>query len=180
MQKRYRQAPAWQVERWFNTREPLSLDALRGKVIVLEAFQMLCPGCVSHALPQALRVSAAFPPERVAVIGLHTVFEHHDVMGPRALEAFLHEYRIDFPVAVDRSDASSPVPLTMRAYALQGTPSTILIDAQGAIRLQRFGQVSDLMLGADIATLLAERRSDGDAESGGCTPEACAIDDVQG
>lgn len=179
MQERYRQAPAWQTERWFNTREPLSLEALRGKVIVLEAFQMLCPGCVSHALPQALRVRAAFPTERVAVIGLHTVFEHHEAMGPTALEAFLHEYRIDFPVAVDRSDSSSPVPSTMRAYALQGTPSTILIDAQGGLRFQRFGQVSDLLLGANIATLLAECRSDGEADSSGCTPEGCAIDDAK-
>lgn len=179
MQERYRQAPAWQTERWFNAREPLSLEALRGKVIVLEAFQMLCPGCVSHALPQALRVRAAFPPERVAVIGLHTVFEHHEAMGPTALQAFLHEYRIDFPVAVDRSETSSRVPSTMRAYTLQGTPSTILIDAQGAIRFQRFGQVSDLVLGANIATLLTECRSDGEADSGGCSPMGCTIDDAK-
>lgn len=174
MQERYRQAPAWQVERWFNTRESPSLETLRGKVIVLEAFQMLCPGCVSHALPQALRARAAFPPERVAVIGLHTVFEHHEAMGPTALEAFLHEYRIDFPVAVDRADGVSPVPSTMRAYALQGTPSTILIDGRGAIRFQRFGQVGDMALGANIATLLAE--GDAHADRSGCAPEGCAID----
>ncbi len=179
MQERLRQAPPWQTERWFNTREPLSLEALRGKVIMLEAFQMLCPGCVSHALPQAMRVKAAFPPERVAVIGLHTVFEHHEAMMPAALEAFLHEYRIDFPVGVDRADGASPIPLTMRAYNLQGTPSTILIDAQGALRFQRFGQVSDLALGANIATLLAEPLVEDDAPSGGCTPEGCAIADTK-
>lgn len=33
-----RPAPPWQVDRWFNTSRPLSLEALRGKVIVLEAF----------------------------------------------------------------------------------------------------------------------------------------------
>jgi len=43
-----RDAPPLQVAQWFNTPAPLSLEALRGKVVVLEAFQMLCPGCVSH------------------------------------------------------------------------------------------------------------------------------------
>jgi len=33
--------PTWEVERWLNTPQPLSLESLRGKVIVLEAFQML-------------------------------------------------------------------------------------------------------------------------------------------
>ena len=55
-----RTAPPWQVAQWFNTDKPLSLEALRGKVIVLEAFQMLCPGCVSHGLPQAVRVRDTF------------------------------------------------------------------------------------------------------------------------
>src|SRR5690606_20270412 len=39
-------APELQVSRWFNTPAPLSLAALRGRVVVVEAFQMLCPGCV--------------------------------------------------------------------------------------------------------------------------------------
>ena len=90
---------------------------------------MLCPGCVSHGLPQAQRVRATFPQEQVAVIGLHTVFEHHAAMTPVALQAFLHEYRIGFPVGVDRADPESPIPLTMRAYAMQGTPTLVLIDA---------------------------------------------------
>ena len=149
-------APPWQVERWFNTTEALTLPALRGKVIVLEAFQMLCPGCVTHGLPQAQRVHAMFPPEQVAVIGLHTVFEHHAAMTPVSLEAFLHEYRIDFPVGVDRAGVNDPLPQTMRAYALRGTPSVCLIDAQGRLRQQYFGQVDDLLLGAQLATLMLE------------------------
>lgn len=151
-------APDWQVERWFNTDQDLSLVALRGKVVVLEAFQMLCPGCVSHGLPQAQRIQAVFPPEQVAVIGLHTVFEHHAAMTPVALEAFLHEYRIDFPVAVDRPGQQDPIPQTMRAYGLRGTPSLCLIDAQGRLRHQHFGQVEDLVIGAQIAALMLEAR----------------------
>ena len=67
-------APEWQLGRWFNTDRPLSLSLLRGKVVVAHAFQMLCPGCVSHAVPQAEKVHQMFPREDVAVVGLHTVF----------------------------------------------------------------------------------------------------------
>ena len=52
-------APALQVEQWFNSPLPITLESLRGKIVVMEAFQMLCPGCVSHGLPQAMRVVQA-------------------------------------------------------------------------------------------------------------------------
>lgn len=114
---------------------------------------MLCPGCVSHGLPQAARVAATFDPADVAVIGLHTVFEHHAAMPPVALEAFLHEYRIRFPVAVD-APGDGPSPRTMAAWGLQGTPTLVLFDRSGTIRARHFGQVSDLALGAQIMQLV--------------------------
>jgi hypothetical protein len=127
-------------------------------VVALHTFQMLCPGCVQHGLPQAKRIHAIFPAEEVAVIGLHTVFEHHAAMTPVSLEAFLHEYRISFPVGVDMPSKtpSDPVPQTMRAYALRGTPSLVLIDRQGFLRRHSFGADEDLEVGAAIAALLAE------------------------
>ncbi len=153
-------APDWIVSRWFNAEGTPSLQALRGRVVFLHAFQMLCPGCVQHAVPQSQKVAAAFANTDLAVIGLHTVFEHHAVMGPDALQVYLHENRIAYPVGVDayRDDdfASNPLPLTMQAYAMQGTPTLILIDRKGMLRRQQFGLVDDLRLGAEIATLLAE------------------------
>ena len=149
-------APPLSVSRWFNVERPLSLEELRGRVVVLHAFQMLCPGCVAHGLPQAQAVHRQFAADEVAVLGLHTVFEHHDAMTPVALAAFLHEYRIGFPVGVDMPSDDGPIPRTMRAYAMQGTPTLVLIDARGRLRAQHFGQVSDLALGARIAGLVAE------------------------
>ena len=67
-------APEWQVEVWLNTRVPLELSQLRGRVVLLHAFQMLCPACVSHAVPQAERVHREYAEHGVSVIGLHTVF----------------------------------------------------------------------------------------------------------
>ncbi len=151
------QAPDWHVSQWFNTKQALTLAALKGSVTVLHAFQMLCPGCVSHGIPQAKAIRAAFPADRLTVIGLHTVFEHHDAMGPVALQAFLHEYRLGFPVGIDQADPDgNPIPLTMQAYRLQGTPSLILIDKAGRIRLHHFGQIDDLRVGAAIGQLLTE------------------------
>ncbi len=178
-----RPAPPLQVDRWFNTPHAIALESLRGKVIVLEAFQMLCPGCVSHGLPQASRLHATFPADQVAVIGLHTVFEHHAAMTPVALEAFLHEYRIGFPVGVDRAGTPGPIPQTMHAYAMCGTPTLVLIDAQGRIRHQHVGQVSDLVLGAQIAALVheaqaiaaSEETQSGTGASAGCDLNGCAI-----
>lgn len=169
-------APAWQVERWFNTPHAITLESLRGKVVVLEAFQMLCPGCVSHGLPQAARVRATFSDEQVAVIGLHTVFEHHAAMMPVALQAFLHEYRIGFPVAVDTPSAEGPIPRTMQAYGMRGTPTLVVIDRNGRLRHQHFGQVSDLVLGAQIAQLLGEAVDAPDADAADARGTACDAD----
>jgi len=179
-------APAWSVSRWFNTREPLTLDALRGRVVVLHAFQMLCPGCVSHGIPQAQRVASQFADAPVSVVGLHSVFEHHDVMGPTALEVFLHEYRVRFPVAVDQpgQDGDS-MPQTMRAYGMRGTPTVVLVDAIGRIRQHVFGAYDDLHLGRDLGLLIAEASIDGSRPSGpelrsattrGCDESTCSAD----
>lgn len=153
-------APALDVVRWFNTPTALDLTVLRGRVVVLHAFQMLCPGCVQGGLPQAQRISRLFPAEQVAVIGLHTVFEHHAAMTPVSLEAFIHEFRLTFPIAVDRPSDDGRIPRTMAAYGMRGTPSLILIDRAGRIRKHGFGTEDDLLVGAEIATLMAESATD--------------------
>ncbi len=149
-------APELQTAEWLNTSSPLSLDALRGRIVVLHAFQMLCPACVSRGVPQAIAIHAAFDSKDVAVIGLHTVFEHHAAMQPVSLAAFLHEYRVTFPVAVDRPSASGPIPVTMQAYGMRGTPTLVLIDRVGRIRLHQFGHVDDLRVGAVLGQLLMQ------------------------
>ena len=153
---RHPPAPAWDTTTWLNTPAPLDLAQLRGKVVYLHAFQMPCPGCVAHALPQAQRVAERFAAAPLAVVGLHTVFEHHAAMGETALRAFVHEYRIGYPVGIDRPGEDATAARTMRAYDMRGTPTTVLIDAEGRLRRQIFGIHDDLLLGAELALLLAE------------------------
>ena len=175
-------APELQTSSWLNTPHPLTLASLRGKVVVLHTFQIFCPGCVQMGIPQAQRIHQEFDPNRVAVIGLHTVFEHHEVMGREALEVFAYEYRLRFPIGIDKYEgAATGVPMTMRAYQMQGTPTLILIDKTGHIRLHKFGHVSDLTLGFSIGALLAEEfdepvvteSSEYDGENLTCDTDGC-------
>jgi len=123
-----RPAPAWSVERWFNAPDDFGLGVLRGRVVALHAFQMLCPGCVTHGIPQAQRIATSFASRDVAVVGLHTVFDSE----------------------------GGPIPETMQRYELRGTPSLVLIDRLGRVRLHTFGRLEDMTVGAAIASLVAE------------------------
>ncbi|OQW60475.1 MAG: alkyl hydroperoxide reductase [Proteobacteria bacterium HN_bin10] len=167
--------PEWRVAQWFNTPAPLTLAALRGRVVMAVAFQMLCPGCVAQALPQAQRVRESFAEKDVCVIGLHTVFEHHDAMAPVSLKAFIHEYRIGFPVGVDEPSPAGAIPQTMAAYQMRGTPTLLLYDRSGRLYRHNFGHIADMQLGADLMTLVESRRLPSSSVGNEtCTPTGCA------
>jgi peroxiredoxin len=149
-------APPLRVSQWFNSDRVITLDELRGKVVLIHTFQMLCPACVMHATPQAAHLWQHYRQggnNNVVVLGLHTVFEHHDVMTPAALAVYLHEFRVPFPVGVDMPGDNGPIPQTMSAYNTQGTPTTLLIDGAGRLRKHHFGVESDRQLIADIDQL---------------------------
>src|SRR5450631_3407924 len=112
----------------------------------------------SPALPRgfARRVHETFEPKDVAVIGLHATFEHHDAYSPAVIKAFIHEYRLEFPIALDSPNAHGPIPHTMDRYGMRGTPSVVLIDRSGLLRKHAFGVSDDLALGAQIGALAHE------------------------
>jgi hypothetical protein len=149
-------APELQVHTWFNSDRPLPLSGLRDRVVVLVAFQALCAKSVSVGIPQAQRIFETFEPSDVTVIGLHATFEHHDAFNAAVLKAFIHEYRLKFPIALDQPNPAGPIPHTMERYKMRGTPSLILIDKQGLIRKHAFGPVDDLRIGAEIGALTQE------------------------
>lgn len=170
-------APEIAVSQWFNTPNPLTLEGLRGRVVFLHAFQLLCPGCVAQAVPQVQRIERVFSGADLQVIGLHTVFEHHAAMSPVTLEAFLHEYRLRSPVGVDLADGQSNIPVTMRRYGFRGTPSSVLIGRDGTVLHHAFGVEDDLVLGARIALALAASAVPAceAPEAGDCADGTCAV-----
>lgn len=152
-------APELKVQKWLNTDQHLRLESLRGRVVAIFAFQMLCPACVENSIPQAKKVHAMFEKHDLQVLGLHTVFEHHHAMTEVSLTAFLYEYRVAFPVAIDQPSENiedNPIPQTMREYQTGGTPSLLLIDRQGNLRKHKMGHEDDLVLGAELMSLLNE------------------------
>ncbi|MDO3387676.1 TlpA disulfide reductase family protein [Gilvimarinus sp. SDUM040013] len=122
---------------------------LSGKALLIHSFQMLCPGCVYHSLPQLASVRKVYSEDQLSIVGLHSVFEHHDAMTPTALKAFVSEMGITYPVAIDAA-SDGPVPKTMAHYNLQGTPSMLIFSADGSLIVQHFGRLSDMQLSAFI------------------------------
>lgn len=149
--------PEFETSKWFNAETPLKLKELKGKVVVVAAFQQHCAGSLKHGLPQAARLSGAFSEDEVTVIGLNTPFEHHEKQTAQTLEAFIGEHELSFPIALDKANGSG-VPKTMAAYEIQGTPTVLIFDRQGRLRRHYLGQVDDLRVGAEIMALAIESR----------------------
>lgn len=168
-------APELAASAWFNTPGPLTLQGLRGRPVFLHSFQLLCPGCVAQSLPQVQRIERVFAHTDLQVIGIHTVFEHHAAMSPVTLQAFLHEYRLKSPVAVDLAEEGSDIPVTMRRFGLRGTPSSVLIGRDGSILHQVFGVEDDIAVGARIAMALADPAPvrAGEMADDGCADGRC-------
>lgn len=148
-------APEIAVSQWFNTSEPLILASLRGRPVLLHAFQMMCPGCVAHGTPLVEKAHRLFGDSGLQVIGLHTFFEHHAAMTPVALQAFIPEYHLTMPIGVDQAGDGTLIPVTMGRFQMRGTPTSMLIGRDGAILHHGFGQDDDMALGARIAAALA-------------------------
>ena len=70
-------APEIQVAKWVQG-GPVSLGALKGRVVLVEVFQVNCPGCFVHALPEVLQLHQRYHQQGLTVIGLATAFEDFD------------------------------------------------------------------------------------------------------
>ena len=141
------------VEKWLNVDKDFAEKSFSGKVVAIHAFQMLCPGCILHGIPQAQRLHEAFNGDQISVVGLHTVFEHHEAMTEVSLKAFLHEFRVKFPVGIDMPSASDRIPRTMDHYKMQGTPTWLVFDRNGKLVINAFGKVEDIVLSSLLTQL---------------------------
>jgi hypothetical protein len=104
---------------------PISLKDNIGKVIVVEVFQVNCPGCFIYGIPEAIDTYNKYKNNEVVVLGLATAFEDFDKNTVENLKLLLNEnkvigetlttltyqskllnegelsYRIPFPVGMD-------------------------------------------------------------------------------
>lgn len=136
-------APEWEVSEWING-PGVSLADLKGKVVIVEFFQLWCPGCNNFSIPLMKRWSeSSFAEEiksgKLALLSIHTVFEGHDYQNPEKLRSFVKEKKIHHLVGIDVYKNGGKTPETMKKYKTGGTPTMTFIDKNGHVRFQKLG-----------------------------------------
>jgi len=150
--------PEITASRWLNSDGKRSLKDEKGKVVVLAAWQLQCPGSLKAGLPQATRLRNAFDEKEVTVFGLHMPFEKFSEQTQEEVEKFLAATGITIPIALDKPNGEG-MPQTMKDYELQGTPAILIFDRQGRLRRHYLGAVDDLRIGAEVMGLLMEEKN---------------------
>ena len=117
--------------KWFNS-TPLTLKALRGKVVLVDFWTYTCINCI-RTLPYVKSWNDKYKDKGLVIIGVHTPefeFEKKVINLERAIA----EFKITYPVMQDNDYA------TWNAYSNQYWPAHYLIDKNGKIRETHFGE----------------------------------------
>ena len=86
-------APELKVSEWVQG-GPISLKDYQGKVIVVEVFQVNCPGCFIYGIPEAIDTYQKYKNNGVEVLGLATAFEDFDKNTLENLKLLLQESKV--------------------------------------------------------------------------------------
>lgn len=145
-----RQAPPLSgATQWLNS-PPLSMEMLRGKVVLVDFWTYSCINCL-RTLPYLKAWDEKYRGQGLAIVGVHApefAFEK-DV---RNVEQAVRELGVRYPVAIDNQYA------IWNAYLNEYWPAHYLVDAQGRIRDQHFGEGAYRETEQMIQTLLREAR----------------------
>jgi thiol-disulfide isomerase/thioredoxin len=134
-------------ERWFNSR-PLTLRALRGRVVLVDFWTYTCINCL-RTLPHLKAWDLAYRKDGLTIVGVHSPeFTFERDAGNVA--AAIRRDGIRYPVAQDNKLA------TWDAYGNQYWPAEYLIDARGHVRHVQFGEGDYDKTEAAIRTLLRD------------------------
>jgi len=116
-------APNIKVSKWVQGL-PTNFDKEKDHIVLVEVFQVNCPGCFLYGIPEAINIYNKYHSEGVTVLGLATAFEDYDKNTLENLELLLKSgevigetkkglsqygklddsklsYKIPFPVAMD-------------------------------------------------------------------------------
>ncbi|MGD9645513.1 MAG: redoxin domain-containing protein [Pirellulales bacterium] len=122
-----------EVTDWVNTK-PLSLEALRGRVVALHFFAFGCSNCVNNQ-PHYKAWCERYAGKDVTVLGIHTpeTARERDVANLRADVA---ARQLTYPIAVDAKNGN------WNAWANHMWPSVYLIDKRGYVRYWWYGELN--------------------------------------
>ena len=150
-----KQAPEWVISEWINS-TGLALEDLQGKVVVIDFFQLWCPGCNKFSIPLMEKWKQKYNDRKdIQLIGIHTVFEGHPQQTPERLRQYVKEKNITYPIGIDKYVSSQRLPETMIRYHTRGTPEMAIIDKNGRIRFQHFGSFNPDVV-EDLINILLE------------------------
>ncbi|MEM5344204.1 cytochrome c biogenesis protein DipZ [Paraburkholderia azotifigens] len=119
------------AESWINS-PPLTADALRGKVTVVNFWTYSCINCL-RTLPYLKTWSDRYGKDGLTVVGVHTpefAFEH----DPSNVKRAVADLGIRYPVAIDNGYK------IWQAFGNQYWPAFYIVDTQGRIRYHHFGE----------------------------------------
>ncbi len=138
---------------WLNTDKPLSLAALKGKVVLLDFWTYGCINCM-HIIPDLKKLEAKYS-NQLVVIGVHSAkFENEK--ETENIRRIILRYEIEHPVA---NDADFDI---WRRYGVRAWPTQVLIDPAGYVVGTASGEGNYDVLDAAIAQTVADFRKRGE------------------
>ncbi|MGP9487277.1 NHL domain-containing thioredoxin family protein [Glutamicibacter sp. AOP38-B1-38] len=143
---------------WLNTGgEQLNLEALRGKIVLLDFWTFCCINCL-HVLDELRPLEAEYS-DVLVTVGVHSPkFEHE--ADPEALAAAVERYEIHHPVLDD------PELVTWQAYGARAWPTLVVLDPEGYIVAHLSGEGHAQGLGSLVDELVAEHEAKGTLHRG--------------
>ena len=136
------------IAQWLNSK-PLTLGALRGKVVLIDFWTYSCINCL-RTLPYVEGWAETYKQAGLVVVGVHTpefAFEH----VPSNVERAVRSLDVTYPVALDNDYG------TWSAWGNQYWPAKYFIDRRGHVRYAHFGEGEYERSEDVIRTLLAEK-----------------------
>lgn len=108
---------------WLNTKKALSLEALKGHVILVDFWTYCCINCM-HILPDLAKLERKYATEPFVVLGVHSG-KFDGEKDPQRIQEAIERYHIEHPVVVD-SDFR-----VWRAWGVDAWPTLAVIDSEG-------------------------------------------------
>jgi thiol-disulfide isomerase/thioredoxin len=136
------------ISAWLNS-PPLTMESLRGKVVLVQFWTYSCINCL-RTLPYVTKWYEKYKDQGFVLVGVHTpefAFEKETANVETAIKRF----GITYPVAQDNQYR------TWRAFGNQYWPAEYLIDKSGTIAATQFGEGSYQQLETAIARLVGGR-----------------------
>ena len=146
---KYPKAPDFAgIEKWINS-EPLKMEQLKGKVVLVDFWTYTCINCI-RTLPYLKEWDKKYRDDGLVIVGVHTPEFEFEKKYENVANA-VNDYSIKYPVAQDNDYA------TWRAYQNRYWPHKFLIDIDGFIRYDHIGEGNYDETEKIIQSLLNER-----------------------